>query len=316
MQLAQNRGANGAYRYLFNGMEKDDEISGAGDHYDFGARMFRSDLGRWLSIDPLTIKYPQHTPYVFVGNSPLYYIDTDGKKLKIYYKDEKGKTKKIKIKTVEDLEKLTETNSEFVEDIALSINYLMGNNADAGIIEEVINSKKTIKIRSSSERQDYHPVPSEPGVGSTFDWTSNTIYWDSEHAVAAQVGTYEVSDFTTATPAFTLLSEFGKAYFINVLDYEIKVERNGLQIMGLITLLEPVSIGEQYESLVALEELVIDAVENPASLILGEGYRQQWQGTPVQVYETTGPTSTEPADEEARERRDTFRDKYNYQEDE
>ncbi len=30
----------GYYRYGFNGMEKDDEISGSGNSYDFGARTY------------------------------------------------------------------------------------------------------------------------------------------------------------------------------------------------------------------------------------------------------------------------------------
>src|SRR5690606_36422730 len=48
----------GGYRYGFNGMEKDNEVKGKGNSYDFGARMYDSRLGRWLSIDPLTGKYP------------------------------------------------------------------------------------------------------------------------------------------------------------------------------------------------------------------------------------------------------------------
>lgn len=32
------------YRYGFNGMEKDDEVKGSGNSYDFGARMYSSTL--------------------------------------------------------------------------------------------------------------------------------------------------------------------------------------------------------------------------------------------------------------------------------
>ena len=55
------------YTYGFNGMERDEEIKGAGNSYDFGARMQDPRLGRWLSIDPLAAKYPAFSPYSFVA---------------------------------------------------------------------------------------------------------------------------------------------------------------------------------------------------------------------------------------------------------
>jgi RHS repeat-associated protein len=72
---------NGNYRYGFNGKEKDDEIKGSGNSYDFGARLYDPRLGRWLSTDPLAAKYPDLSPYNFVANSPLIYIDPDGKRI-------------------------------------------------------------------------------------------------------------------------------------------------------------------------------------------------------------------------------------------
>ena len=69
--------ATNQYRYGFNGKEKTDEISSNG--YDFGARIYDGRLGRWLSIDLKSAKYPQYTPYNFVINNPLNVIDPDGK---------------------------------------------------------------------------------------------------------------------------------------------------------------------------------------------------------------------------------------------
>ena len=51
------------YRYGFNGKEKSDEIYGEGNGYDFGARIQDPRVGRWLSIDPLTKKFPSQSPY-------------------------------------------------------------------------------------------------------------------------------------------------------------------------------------------------------------------------------------------------------------
>jgi RHS repeat-associated protein len=71
----------GGYRYGFNGMEKDEEVKGNGNSLDFGARIYDSRLGRWLSIDPLHAEFPGASPFSFVENSPLWAMDPDGMKL-------------------------------------------------------------------------------------------------------------------------------------------------------------------------------------------------------------------------------------------
>ena len=67
------------YRFAFNGKEKDDELKGAGNSYDFGARIYDSRIGRWLSLDPSMKKYPNQSPYNAFEDDPIYFIDPDGK---------------------------------------------------------------------------------------------------------------------------------------------------------------------------------------------------------------------------------------------
>ncbi|MDX9933092.1 MAG: RHS repeat-associated core domain-containing protein [Bacteroidales bacterium] len=79
------------YRYSYNGKEQDNEIKGTGNSIDFGARMYDSRLGRWLSLDPLQAKYPSLSPYQFCANNPILFIDPNGKE--IYITDpESGET--------------------------------------------------------------------------------------------------------------------------------------------------------------------------------------------------------------------------------
>ena len=69
---------NNNYRYGFNGKENDNDVKGTGNEQDYGARVYDSRIGRFLSIDPLTNNYPYNTPYSFAANSPIAFIDQDG----------------------------------------------------------------------------------------------------------------------------------------------------------------------------------------------------------------------------------------------
>jgi len=71
----------GGYLFGFNGMESEPTIYGEGNAYDFGARMYDGRIGRWWSVDPWDDKYAEFSPYTFVANSPLRYVDPNGKNI-------------------------------------------------------------------------------------------------------------------------------------------------------------------------------------------------------------------------------------------
>jgi len=64
-------------RYLYNGKELQSDYNF--DLYDYGARFYDAQLGRWHSIDPLAEKYYGWSPYNYVMNNPIILLDTDGK---------------------------------------------------------------------------------------------------------------------------------------------------------------------------------------------------------------------------------------------
>ena len=72
------------YRYGFNGKEKDNEIKGDGNSYDYNARIYDNRLGKWLSVDPLYEKYPSESPYLYTGGNPVLYVDKDGRDRILY----------------------------------------------------------------------------------------------------------------------------------------------------------------------------------------------------------------------------------------
>lgn len=66
------------YRYGFNGKENDNDVKGTGNQQDYGKRIYDPRLGKFLSVDPITQKYPELTPYQFASNTPIQAIDLDG----------------------------------------------------------------------------------------------------------------------------------------------------------------------------------------------------------------------------------------------
>jgi RHS repeat-associated protein len=68
-----------AYRYGFNGMERDDEVKGSGNSYDFEARIYDSRIGRFLVTDPMEAQYSGISSYHFGANCPIAMRDSDGK---------------------------------------------------------------------------------------------------------------------------------------------------------------------------------------------------------------------------------------------
>jgi RHS repeat-associated protein len=76
VQICNGKGND--YRFGFNSKEKDNEIKGLGNSLNFGARMYDTRLGRWMSTDPLEVKYPFVSPYNFALNNPIIFIDPSG----------------------------------------------------------------------------------------------------------------------------------------------------------------------------------------------------------------------------------------------
>jgi len=79
MQMEGRRWALGrVYSYGFNGKENDNEVKGEGNQQGYGMRIYDPRVGKFLSVDPITPKYPELTPYQFASNTPIANIDLDG----------------------------------------------------------------------------------------------------------------------------------------------------------------------------------------------------------------------------------------------
>ncbi|WP_333597088.1 DUF6443 domain-containing protein [Chryseobacterium flavum] len=76
--IGGGKGLLGGYRnYKYNGKELQET-----GMYDYGARFYMPDIGRWGVIDELAENYLNISPFTYAVNNPIRYIDPDGRKIK------------------------------------------------------------------------------------------------------------------------------------------------------------------------------------------------------------------------------------------
>ena len=78
MLLPNRHGSSTAYRYGFQGQEKDDEIKGEGNSLNYTFRMHDPRVGRFFAVDPIAYAFPWNSPYAFSENRTIDAFEMEG----------------------------------------------------------------------------------------------------------------------------------------------------------------------------------------------------------------------------------------------
>jgi len=134
----------GLYSYKYNGKELQTETG----MYDYGARFYMPEIGRWGVVDPLAEMYQPMSTYHISGNNPIFYVDYNGMNYDDYGVDNNGNVSLIQ-KTDDNFDRLYKAKSDSNGNAIKGSNGL-AQKAISGEGKEGIDYAKVIKTDKNS----------------------------------------------------------------------------------------------------------------------------------------------------------------------
>lgn len=229
-----------AYRFGFNGQEKDDEVVGAGNSYDFGERIYSSRLGRFLSVDGLTKSFPMLSTYQFASNCPIAGIDLDG--LEFYYAaDGKllgnlGTSTEVRVVSAGNVASvqasINQANSASnPATAAVATNEANKMSASLGVTNELLVAfSAMIHKESSGKKEESYAIGNatmnflDAGGSKQLQTLEDVVMYDNTFAQGATQSNY--TSFTAMSPE-AQNSEYGLGAAINAIGFSNKIEGFG-----------------------------------------------------------------------------------------
>ena len=108
---------------------------------NMGARLYDSDVSRFLSLDALAMQYPSVSSYVYVAGNPILFTDPTGKEIRVFYGNEDSDYVIYKNGAYNNADGSVYTgNNEFLKNAMKSFQFLENSNTAKDIVNNLANA--------------------------------------------------------------------------------------------------------------------------------------------------------------------------------
>ncbi|MNU13800.1 RHS Repeat protein [compost metagenome] len=128
---------NPSYQYKYNGKELQET-----GMYDYGARFYMPDIGRWGVVDPLAEMYQPMSTYHMSGNNPIMFVDSNGMNFDDYKLNQDGSVDLIQ-KTNDKSDTLYATDSKGNVDKSNGVTVQKEKASDGSVISQLAGPQNT-----------------------------------------------------------------------------------------------------------------------------------------------------------------------------